>query len=168
VGNQSSSFHGLPCFGNGSKSQTLSKMPRRVYSPSVVAARQRNAESVEYREWSIAGIPLLLNVALLSIDSAWPAVWLFNCQVKCMNVPFTVTTQPASITILLNLSGMMRRMGDWWCTLMHNSVMWPIHGQYQCRRCGRSRPVPWAQPDAPSRSLRPTRSVVVLRHPFVL
>jgi hypothetical protein len=41
----------------------------------------------------------------------------------------------------------MQRFGHLWCTLMHNSMMWPIHGHYQCRRCGRRRPVPWAQPE---------------------
>jgi hypothetical protein len=28
-------------------------------------------------------------------------------------------------------------LGTIWCSLMHDSVMWPIHGQYQCRTCGR-------------------------------
>jgi hypothetical protein len=28
-------------------------------------------------------------------------------------------------------------LGAIWCGLMHESVMWPIHGQYQCRTCGR-------------------------------
>jgi hypothetical protein len=39
---------------------------------------------------------------------------------------------------------MMKRstwdLGTIWCGLMHDSVMWPIHGQYQCRTCGRSYP----------------------------
>jgi hypothetical protein len=36
-------------------------------------------------------------------------------------------------------------LADLWCTLMHNSSMWPIHGQYECRICGRRQPVAWAQ-----------------------
>ena len=30
-----------------------------------------------------------------------------------------------------------RKIGTLWCDLMHDSPMWPIHGQYQCRTCGR-------------------------------
>ncbi len=29
------------------------------------------------------------------------------------------------------------RFGNAWCSVMHDSVMWPIHGFYECRRCGR-------------------------------
>jgi hypothetical protein len=32
---------------------------------------------------------------------------------------------------------------------MHESVMWPIHGRYECRTCGRSYPVLWDAPAAP-------------------
>ena len=35
------------------------------------------------------------------------------------------------------------RIGWLWCTLMHNSPMWPIHGHYECRVCGRQHAVPW-------------------------
>jgi len=42
-----------------------------------------------------------------------------------------------------------RRVADLWCTLMHDSLMWPIHGQYQCRKCGRSQPVAWARTERP-------------------
>jgi hypothetical protein len=31
-------------------------------------------------------------------------------------------------------------LGAIWCGLMHESVMWPIHGRYQCRVCGRHYP----------------------------
>jgi hypothetical protein len=37
------------------------------------------------------------------------------------------------------------RLGDLWCTFMHTSPMWPIHGQYECGACGRRHPVPWAE-----------------------
>jgi hypothetical protein len=36
------------------------------------------------------------------------------------------------------------QLGARWCGLMHNSPMWPIHGQYECRACGRHYPVQWA------------------------
>jgi hypothetical protein len=36
------------------------------------------------------------------------------------------------------------QLGAMWCGFMHDSPMWPIHGQYQCRTCGRHYPVQWA------------------------
>ncbi len=32
------------------------------------------------------------------------------------------------------------RMGAAWCRMSHGSVMWPVHGEYQCRTCGRRYP----------------------------
>jgi hypothetical protein len=37
------------------------------------------------------------------------------------------------------------RLGDVWCSFAHDSPMWPIHGQYECRLCGRRYSVPWAK-----------------------
>jgi hypothetical protein len=37
----------------------------------------------------------------------------------------------------------MKRLGDLWCSVMHESPLWPIHGHYQCRTCGREYPVAW-------------------------
>lgn len=37
-------------------------------------------------------------------------------------------------------------IGTVWCSLAHESLMWPVHGQYQCRTCGRRYP---AFADAP-------------------
>ena len=34
-------------------------------------------------------------------------------------------------------------LGAWWCNLMHDSPMWPIHGRYECATCGRHYAVPW-------------------------
>jgi len=39
----------------------------------------------------------------------------------------------------------IERLGALWCDLMHDSAMWPIHGQYVCRTCSRRYAVPWAQ-----------------------
>lgn len=36
------------------------------------------------------------------------------------------------------------KIGTLWCSLMHDSPMWPIHGHYECRICGRKYPVPWS------------------------
>jgi hypothetical protein len=38
------------------------------------------------------------------------------------------------------------RIADLWCRLMHTAPMWPSHGQYECRTCGRRRPVCREQP----------------------
>ena len=32
------------------------------------------------------------------------------------------------------------RLSALWCGVMHESLMWPIHGEYQCRTCGRRYP----------------------------
>jgi hypothetical protein len=46
------------------------------------------------------------------------------------------------------------RLGQIWCGIVHDAPMWPIHGDYECRRCGRRHPVPWARNAAvlPARS----------------
>lgn len=38
------------------------------------------------------------------------------------------------------------RIADLWCKLMHTEPMWPSHGQYECRTCGRRHPVGWEEP----------------------
>jgi hypothetical protein len=35
------------------------------------------------------------------------------------------------------------KIGELWCSLMHDAAMWPIHDHYECRHCGRRYPVPW-------------------------
>lgn len=32
------------------------------------------------------------------------------------------------------------RVGNAWCALAHESALWPIHGHYSCRTCGRRYP----------------------------
>ncbi len=36
-----------------------------------------------------------------------------------------------------------RQLTEFWCKSMHTSPMWPSHGHYRCRTCGREYPVPW-------------------------
>jgi hypothetical protein len=38
------------------------------------------------------------------------------------------------------------RIADLWCKLMHTEPMWPSHGQYECRKCGRRHRVGWEEP----------------------
>jgi len=37
----------------------------------------------------------------------------------------------------------MANLAEIWCKSMHTSLMWPSHGHYQCRTCGREFPVQW-------------------------
>ena len=46
------------------------------------------------------------------------------------------------------------KIAEVWCSLMHGSPMWPIHGQYQCRTCGRRYPVPWSPLSGPAAEYR--------------
>jgi hypothetical protein len=39
----------------------------------------------------------------------------------------------------------LAKAGDLWCSFMHASPKWPIHGQYQCGVCGRRFQVPWEE-----------------------
>lgn len=49
-----------------------------------------------------------------------------------------------------------------WCSFMHDSPMWPIHGRYACRVCGREYPVAWSEIKATE---KPQRSdVQIYRH----
>jgi len=46
-----------------------------------------------------------------------------------------------------------KRIGDLWCKLVHTEPMWPSHGQYECRTCGRRFQVVWGQPTAAPRAM---------------
>ena len=35
------------------------------------------------------------------------------------------------------------RFGTLWCRLMHTAPMWPMLGNYECRKCGRRHLVCW-------------------------
>jgi len=37
------------------------------------------------------------------------------------------------------------KFGTLWCDFMHDAPMWPIHGEYECRICGRRYSVRWAE-----------------------
>jgi hypothetical protein len=38
------------------------------------------------------------------------------------------------------LSNLRSDLGTVWCSLVHDSPMWPVHGEYECRICGRHYP----------------------------
>ena len=48
-----------------------------------------------------------------------------------------------------NSSSPIDKLGSFWCTLMHDSLSWPMHGHYTCLTCGRQYVVRWdAEPGA--------------------
>ena len=57
------------------------------------------------------------------------------------------------------------RIGTFWCRLMHAELMWPSHGQYECRTCGRRHRVSWDDPlpevERTILSPDPTRAITV-------
>jgi hypothetical protein len=34
-------------------------------------------------------------------------------------------------------------LGEFWCQAMHSDAMWPVKGEYRCRKCLRRYPVAW-------------------------
>jgi hypothetical protein len=56
-------------------------------------------------------------------------------------------------------------IGDAWCNLMHAEPMWPTHGQYECRRCGRRHRVCWDQPLPVYPSATASRRATAWRRP---
>jgi len=50
-------------------------------------------------------------------------------------------------------------LGRLWCTLMHDSPEWPIHGHYRCRTCGRQYPVGWDRDAFPPAAAAQARQV---------
>lgn len=56
---------------------------------------------------------------------------------------------------------MMHTLATLWCEIVHDSPMWPIHGRYECRVCGREYPVEWSKTAAME---RPKRELRVYEH----
>ena len=46
--------------------------------------------------------------------------------------------------MLTRLQAQIERLGAWWCRVQHQSLRWPVHGEYECGTCYRRYPVPWA------------------------
>ncbi len=56
----------------------------------------------------------------------------------------------------------LARVADFWCRSMHAEPMWPAHGQYECRKCGRQHLVGWEQPlPVQRRTTVPSRETLV-------
>ena len=57
---------------------------------------------------------------------------------------------------------LLSRMGDLWCSLTHDSVLWPVHGQYECRNCGRRYPAFQEGPLSRRAAFKPAVSLLLL------
>jgi hypothetical protein len=47
------------------------------------------------------------------------------------------------LTSIFDFLNTQDTFGSLWCSLVHQAPMWPIHGHYECRTCGRLHRVPW-------------------------
>jgi hypothetical protein len=59
----------------------------------------------------------------------------------------------------------MNTLAKFWCFVAHDSAMWPIHGHYECRVCGREYPVAWSNA---KNEARPKRSDLGVYEPAVV
>jgi hypothetical protein len=42
------------------------------------------------------------------------------------------------------MAALFAELGRRWCRVMHQRLLWPIHGQYECSVCLRRFAVPWS------------------------
>jgi len=52
----------------------------------------------------------------------------------------TAGVEMSELEVTKMLKQLQGRIGTGWCQLTHESVMWPIHGHYECAVCGRQYP----------------------------
>jgi hypothetical protein len=50
------------------------------------------------------------------------------------------------------LRSFYREAAENWCHFAHAEPMWPVNGEYRCRTCLRTYPVPWANTTAPAKA----------------
>jgi hypothetical protein len=60
--------------------------------------------------------------------------------------------------LLTRLEVQIERLAACWCRVLHHSVRWPVHGEYECATCYRRFPVPWAERPERHPSLRIQRA----------
>ena len=46
--------------------------------------------------------------------------------------------------MLKRMDRLYQECAEHWCHFAHTEFMWPVNGQYRCRTCFRTYPVPWA------------------------
>jgi hypothetical protein len=67
-----------------------------------------------------------------------------------LKMEITMLTQNAENTPTAEASASpVDKLGNLWCTLMHDSLSWPIHGHYTCLACGRRHSVTWEREEGP-------------------
>ena len=71
-------------------------------------------------------------------------------QFRQLKVETNVLIQNAESTRTAKASSSpVDKLGKIWCTLMHDSPGWPIHGHYTCLACGRRHLVRWEHEEGP-------------------
>ena len=56
---------------------------------------------------------------------------------------------PGSTRTVADSRSPVDKLANLWCTLMHDSLSWPIHGHYTCLACGRRHLVRWERKEGP-------------------
>jgi hypothetical protein len=65
--------------------------------------------------------------------------------------------------VMIQAQDWAAKLRAWWCVLMHESAMWPIHGDYRCRTCGLRHPIPWAGAESVPQAAPPLHSIGLTR-----
>lgn len=65
------------------------------------------------------------------------------------------------VDLEMHPTGWVEVVGTFWCRHFHTAVMWPIHGEYECRSCGRRHSVPWDSRTAPAQDGSPKQRAVL-------
>ena len=56
--------------------------------------------------------------------------------------------------MLKKMDRLYEEAAEQWCHFAHSDSMWPVNGQYRCRTCFRTYPVPWANTSAGQKASR--------------
>ena len=56
--------------------------------------------------------------------------------------------------MLKKMDRLYEEAAEQWCHFAHRDSMWPVKGEYRCRTCLRTYPVPWANTSAGQMAIR--------------
>jgi hypothetical protein len=60
-----------------------------------------------------------------------------------------LTQNTENIRTAEDTGSLLDKLSNVWCTLMHDSLSWPIRGHYTCLTCGRRHLVRWEREEGP-------------------
>ena len=61
-------------------------------------------------------------------------------RVNALIAALKALTAPTQVKEDEMLRTLQSNLGTLWCKLAHESLMWPVHGKYECAECGRRYP----------------------------